>query len=84
MSYGFTPSDLNQQQLLAGRFVLGKKKTLISLKKAAKQLALWLGRYLKFGEVIVAVMSTSLANHHLAVLNPGSLVDTGCLGYTPT
>ena len=89
MLYGFTPSNSN----LTGRFVPGRKH---SPTKATKQLALWSGKYLKSGEVIVAIISMNLVNRQLAVLNPGSLVnrqltvlnpgrlgDAGCICCTP-
>lgn len=53
------------------------------IPKEGYKTALWSGKYLKYREVIVDIISTSPVNCQLTVLNPGRLGDTGCICCTP-
>ena len=53
------------------------------IPKEGYKTALWSGKYFKYGEVIVAIISTSLVNHQVVMLNPSRLGDAGCICCTP-
>ena len=67
MLYGFTQCKRCESALGENAQILKKGHEIAS------------ALYLKFGEAFVAIMSMSLVNSQLAVLNPGRLVDSGCI-----
>ena len=71
MLYGFTLCKRSELAMATSWVVCPREQILKKGHKITSAL------YLKFGEVFVAIMSMSLVNHQLAVLNPGGLVDSG-------